>query len=186
MAAPSQMFEHFLDPIKGWWDWACLNYVAKKAPAISWEIPAGRCVSLNSSGYFTTGVTLGAMPMFIFQASDALDVQTPSGTTAAGTFVSAPVFPDGAMMALVGSGSYELSTTEFDRSKVYTRNQYLTALPNNGNAAVGGVLTNVTAGDAALVAYVNPIVGVVSGGRSTNEYNIPTLEFWTVYLPGTV
>jgi hypothetical protein len=186
MAAPSQMFENFLDPIKGWWDWACLNYVAKKASTISWELPAGRCVSLNATGQFTTGVTLGAMPMFIFQASDAFDVQTPSGTTAAGTFVSQPILPVGDMMALVGSGSFELSTTEFNKARTYTRNQYLTALPNDATPSVGGVLTNVTAAAAALVPYVNPIVGVVSGGRSVNEYNVPTLEFWTVYLPGTV
>jgi len=179
------MFENFLDPIKGWWDWNCVNYVAKKASTISWDIPAGRVVSLNASGAFTTGIASSAMGMFLFQGSDALDVTPPSGTTAAGTYVSTPILPDGAMMALVATGAYELSTTAFDRSKTYAPNQYLTAIADDATSTVGGVLTNVrNVGNDPIRPYQDPICGVVSKGRSANEYGVPTLEFWTVYMPG--
>jgi hypothetical protein len=45
-------------------------------------------------------------------------------------------------------------------------------------------LTNVkNAANAAIVLYEDPICGVVSSGESENEYKVPTLSFWTVYLP---
>lgn len=184
MAAPSQMFESFLDPIKGWFSPECLHYVAKKAAAVTFDIPAGRCVSLNSSGEFITGIATKQMGMFLFQGSDALDVTNPSGTTAKGTFVSQAILPNGSMMALVAKGAYELSTTEYDRANTYAVNDYLTGIVANTTAATGGLLTNKNPIDAgALVAGTHAICGCVSKVGTTNEYGIPTIEFWPVYMP---
>lgn len=183
MAAPSQMFESFLDPIKGWFSPESLHTVAKKAAAVTFDIPAGRCVSLNSSGEFITGIATKRMGMFLFQGSDALDVTNPSGTTAKGTFVSQPILPNGAMMALVAAGAYELSTTEYDRAQTYVVNDYLSAGNADTNSVTGGLLTNKNTGGTALVAGTHPICGCVSKINTRNEYGIQTIEFWPVYMP---
>lgn len=183
MPAPSQMFETFLDPIRGWFSPECLHVVAKKAAAVTFDIPAGRCVSLNASGEFITGIATKRMGMFLFQGSDALDVTNPSGTTARGTFVSQPILPNGAMMALVANGTYELSSTEFDRAQTYVVNDYLTGTVADTNAVTGGLITNKNSSAGALVAGTHPICGVVSKINTANEYGIPTIEFWSVYMP---
>jgi len=185
MTAPSQMFEHFLDPLKGWWDWACLNFVAKQSADVEFDIPAGRVVHLNSSGEFVTGQSGVTMPMFLFTGSAAFDVNVPSGTTAAGTFVSQPILPSGEMMALVATGGYELSSTEYDTTKTYAVNDLLTAHPADDDSAVGGVLTNVKVGGGGSTTYIDPICGVVSKIGQRNEYNVRVLHFWTVYLPAS-
>jgi hypothetical protein len=189
MPAPSQMFENFLEPLRGWYEDAALVFTAKLASnlhANAKPLP-GRCVTLNSSGAFVMGMsTLTAMPMFIFQGKEAFDVSTPyEGSTPGGYFVSKNIMPKGMVTALVGTGGYELSTTEYDVSKNYAPNQFLTAWGTEaGQEANWGRLTNVkNAANAAIVLYEDPICGVVSTGEGFNEYNVPTLSFWTVYLP---
>ena len=189
MATPSQMFENFLEPLRGWYEDGALIYTSKMAPdlhASARPLP-GRCVSLNSDGQFVMGIaSLAAMPMFIFQGADAFDVSTPyEGSTPNGYFVSKSVMPKGMITALVATGGYELSTTEFDTSKVYAPNQLLTAWGTEANQQANwGRLTNVkNAANAAIVLFVDPVCGVVSSGRGTNEYGVPTLSFWSVYLP---
>ena len=189
MTTPSQMFENFLEPLRGWYEDGALVYTAKLASNLHANcrpLP-GRCVSLNSSGAMVMGIaSLAAMPMFIFQGRDAFDVSTPhEGTTPSGYFVSKAIFPKGMITALVATGGYELSTTEYDTTRSYAPNQLLTAWgTESGQEANWGRLTNVkNAANAAIVLYVDPVCGVVSSGVGKNEYGVPTLSFWTAYLP---
>jgi len=185
MPAPSMQFENFLDPIKGWFGWNTLNYVAKKSATVTFDpLPAGRCVTINESGDFVTGHLGTQMPMFLFTPSDGLDVSNASGVTAKGYFVSQSVMPGGDMNALVAAGSYELSSTEYDTTRTYLRHDLLRGIRDNTTAALGGLLTNRNIADSAKNApYVDPVCGVVSKHSTTNEYQIPTIEFWTTYLP---
>jgi hypothetical protein len=120
------------------------------------------------------------MPIFLLQNGDDNDVINSGGTT------WYPIGPTGTITGLVGSGSYELETTEFDSARTYAPNDYLRCKSSSNSSTDGGLLTN----DATVAAEAgsgNPtnIVGVVSRGvrkRQSDRNNV--LAFWTVYKPG--
>lgn len=188
MVAPSQMFEHTLRPLKGWFQMAALDKAAKLAAAVTITVYAGRVVHLNASGEFETGVTGRTVPIYVFQGSNLFAVSNP-GTTASGGFMHQPIAPTGVLSGLVGIAGYELETTEFDTNPAvaYAPNQLLTAARANTTQATGGVLSNDRNGAGgsagAVRQYVDAACGVVSDGRSTNEHGVSVLKFWSLYLP---
>jgi hypothetical protein len=178
MPAPDLLFEHGLDVKKGWFDMAALDYDAKLASNVTFEVPRGRVVHLDSNGAFVPGAHNTGVAIFLLNGSSDADVSNP-GTTAAGNFMHQAIAPTGKMSGLVATGGYEISTTEFDASRTYAPNDLLTAAISLTNKAVGGVLTN-----ASVTQYVNPVVGVVSSGATKNHNGIQALSFWCVWLPG--
>lgn len=181
MPNPRQMFDHTLDAIKGWFHMAALDYTAKLSANVTVSIVyAGRCVHVNSAGEFEVGALGSQMPIFLLQNSDDNDVANSGGTT------WYPIGPTGVLTGLVGSGSYELETTEFDSALTYVPNDYLRCKSSANDSANGGLLTNAST-VAAEAGSGNPtnIVGVVSRGvrkRQSDRNNV--LAFWTVYKPG--
>ena len=181
MPAPDLMFEHGLDVKKGWFDMASLDYSAKLASSVSFDVPRGRVVHLELSGgkeVFLPGVSGSHMGIFLLNGATDADVSNP-GTTAAGNFMHKAIAPTGKLSGLVATGGYEISTTEFDTSRTYASGDLLTAEQSLTDVAVGGVLTN-----DGVVQYVNPVVGVVSSGKAKNHNGIQALSFWCVWLPG--
>jgi hypothetical protein len=164
MPAPDLMFEHGLDVKKGWFDMASLDYDAKLNSNVSFDV---------TPGAHNTGVAI-----FLLNGSADADVSNP-GTTAAGNFMHKAIAPGGKMSGIVATGGYEISTTEFDSARSYAPGDLLTAAISTSNATTGGVLTN-----NGVVQYVNPVVGVVSGGKAKNHNGVQSLSFWCVWLPG--
>ena len=180
MPNPSQMFDHTLDAIKGWFHMAALDYTAKISANVTVSTYAGRCVHVNASGEFELGALGSQMPIFLLQNSSDNDVINSGGTT------WYPIGPTGTITGLVGSGSYELETTEFDSALTYAPNEYLRCKSSSNSSTDGGLLTNAST-VAAEAGSGNPtnIVGVVSRGvrkRQSDRNNV--LAFWTVYKPG--
>lgn len=177
MPAPDLMFEHGLDVKKGWFDMASLDYDAKLSANVTFDVPRGRVVHVDSTGAFRPGAHATGVAIFLLNGSADADVSNP-GTTAAGNFMHKAIAPSGKLSGLVATGGYEISTTEFDDSRAYAPGDLLTAAQSLSDAAVGGVLTN-----NAVVQYVNPVVGVVSSGKAKNHNGVQSLSFWCVYLP---
>lgn len=185
MAVPSQMFDHTLDAIKGWFHMAALDYTSKLSSNVTVDVYAGRCVHLNSVGEFELGCLGSQMPIFLLQNGSDNDVSNAGGTR------WYPIGPTGAITGLVGAGSYELETTEFDSALTYAPNQFLRCKSSSNSSTDGGLLTNASVvtleNSSSLGAGTNPtaVVGVVSRGvrkRQSDRNNV--LAFWTIYKPG--
>ena len=168
MTTPAQMYDHELNPLKGWPS----PYAVDKAAAISLEEDQtayrGQVVSLNSAGNFQLGLECGAMALFLLNTSTDYDVVGDDYSLiggAAGT-------PN--MSALAAISSTELESTEFDSNETYAPNTHLTAgAPGDADA---GVIKPGT-------AYTDTLCGVVSDGVYTNEFRRQMLRFWPVWLP---
>lgn len=184
MAAPSLMFEHGIDVAKGWFEPAALDFSAKLSSNVTFDVPAGRVMHVNSAGEFETGVGETDMGIVLIQGSQAYDVAN-DGTTPAGNFMHQAIAPAGTMSGLVCSGAYEIEDTEFDTGQTYAPNELLTATVANTTLATGGVLTNAGSGAGGDVEqFVDPVCGVVSRGEFVNAHGISVLAFWPVWLPG--
>ena len=178
MPAPALPFEHGFDVKKGWFDMAALDYDAKLSSNVTFVVPRGRVVHLNSNGEFEMGAHNTGVAVFLLNGSEDADVSNP-GTTAAGNFMHQAVAPTGKLSGVVATGGYEIDNTEFDSARSYTPGDLLTAVANNTNATTGGRLTNEN-----VTQFVNPVVGVVSSGKHKNHNGVQTLSFWCVWLPG--
>ena len=173
MNAPKQMTAETLNALKGWPSPHALDFPGRLDSAITERVPAGSVVHLNSAGNFAMGVgSNSVMPMFIFQDSDDPDVTNPAPdpSTQRGAFV--PVSPTGVLMALVATGAYELTSTNFKTGQTYNPNTPLTAPTGN----------DPTSGDAGQLEpgtlYTDMIVGLVSRGVVDNGYGFSALAFW--------
>ena len=194
MAVPRQMTAHTLEAHKGWPRPHAVDFTAKLSANVTFDpLFAGRCVHVNDSGEYQTGVpdaSPGAklyMPIFVFQNSDDPDVDNPGGITGAvnddpGGWMA--VAPTGQIMGLVATGAYELETTEFVDTVSYLPNDALKSTNDDSDADVGGKLSKGT-------VYTNHIVGTVSRASSAtapttkNSHGKRVLSFWPVTLPPT-
>lgn len=187
MANPSQMFDHTLDAVKGWFHEAALDYSAKlSADVLKTTTEQGSCVHVNSSGEFELGIASTDMSIFLLNSSDDFDVANDGGD------YWTSVAPTGKMSGLVATGAYELQSSEFDGTPTYAPNDLLCSDDDQTLAGDGGSLDNRdSAADATLTVpwasggTTQAICGVVSSGESTNSHGIAVISFWPVYLPGT-
>ena len=157
---PGQMFDHELNPVKGWPSPYAVDYAAEYADGVT-AVAAGMCCSLDANGKFVLGTGTSAMPVFIFQNQSDFDVRSDVGNIAGGV-----------ASGLVGVGAYELQTTEFD-ADTYAPNDPL-------RSGVDGKLEKGT-------LYTDDIVGIVSAGQTASEHDatIALLAFWPVFIPAT-
>lgn len=160
---PAQMFDHMLDPKKGWPSPYALDKAALPDTGVT-GILAGTGVSLNpANGNLVLGLsTAGAMAMWAFQGQNEFDVNGDVGNIIGGH-----------VNCLVAVGAYELETTEFiGVSFAPQATLTLDAATGKVKAAAGGILGTVD------------IVGIVSAvGPLTNAYGKSTVRFWPVYEP---
>ena len=155
---PSQMYDHELNPIKGWPSPYAVDFAAEYATGVT-GVQAGMVCSLDSTGKFVLAAASGAMPIFIFQNQADFDVSSDVGNISGGV-----------ASGLVGVGAYELQSTEFD-ADTYAPNDPL-------RSGVDGKLEKGT-------LYTDDIVGIVSAGQTDSEHDatIKLLSFWPVYIP---
>lgn len=181
MSLPGQMFDHALNPAKGWPSQNALDFTAKVSANVLYDLVAGRACHLNSSGQLEPGVFARQMGLFLFQGVNDLDVNNQRNDE------WTPISPTGKIACLVAKGPYELETTEFDSAQTYAINDMLRAPSGNGTAAsaTGGVLTNQSVVCAAdLTGNPTAVCGIVSRGVFTNNYRKSVLAFWPIYYPG--
>ena len=190
MANPSQMFDHTLDAVKGWFHEAALDNSAKLSANVTIDpFEQGRVVHLNASSEYETGVANTDMAIFLLNSSNDSDVSNPGGD------YWQAIAPTGKMSGLVASGAYELESSEYRTAGTYNPGQLLAAEVANTTSATGGVLSDQD--DAATALSVpwekdstsatgtdQAICGVVSTGVAANSHGVNVLRFWPVYLPG--
>jgi hypothetical protein len=177
-----------LNLAKGWPHPAALDFTAKPSANVLYDLRAGQCCHLNSSGELEPGVANKQMPLFIFQGVNEYDVNT-AGPAQGAFWV--PVTPGGGIMCIVAKAGVEMETTEFVVSLTYAPNDLLKAA--TGNAASdeqlnAGRPTTSSSGcvrNDSITLYTTAVVGVVSRGVFTNYNNRSVLAFWPVYCPGT-
>lgn len=179
MSLPGQMFDHMLNPVKGWPDMAALDFSARISANVLYDMRAGQVAHLNLAGELEPGVQCLQMGLFMFQGANDFDVNNERNDQ------WTPVSPSGRIMCLVAKGGYELETTEFDTTQAYNPNDTLNAPIGNssGSEFISGVLTSAAPG--ALFTTNLAIVGVVSRGMFTNAYGKQVVAFWPVWFPGT-
>ena len=164
---PGSMFSHLLDVIKGPDKMHRLDFSV--APLGGELIYEGSLCSLNDSGVLVAGCDVGSvakrpMPMFALQSWNDYDANSDVGNISGGT-----------MSALVATGGFEISTTEFDSTASYTPNELLQP---GLTTSLGKVIKSTVA------PYGNEaVVGVVSKGKATNVDGKSMLTFWTMFLP---
>jgi hypothetical protein len=138
-----------------------LQFQAPVAAGESWD--RGALISLNSDGELVKGCADGAMPMYAITASEDYDANSEVG----GMVGAEPA-------AWVGSGAFEIYTTEFLATDNYTPNAYLTPA------------TSTDAGKVKLAAAGHSshlICGQVSQGVKADIYKQDVLYFWTMNVP---
>lgn len=181
MSVPGQMTAKTLNALKGWSaNMNALDYHAKISANVTFNTGAtpvvpGRVGHLNASGEIEMGVSGYQMPLHIMTNSQDPDVVVAGGdpTADVGAFVAG--IPAGQVLCLVGSGPFELASTEYAAGS-YPPNTPLKATVSNSNATTGGQLTTGIAG-------TDTIVGCVSRGIQNNGYGFNSLCFWTVFHP---
>jgi hypothetical protein len=161
---PAQMYDHELNPVKGWPRIHALDKHAEVGSGVT-GIIAGMCLSLDSDGKYQRGCANGAMPLFVFQNQNDFDANSDVGNISGGV-----------LMTLVATGGYELESTEFTGAS-FVPNAPLTVENTAGDDQ--GKL-KVTTIDHAT----DMVVGVVSdAGPITNENGKTVVRFWPVYMP---
>jgi hypothetical protein len=108
------------------------------------------------------------MPIFMFSASDDLDVAiTDAGDPANDKGVFIPISPTGQALGFPANGAYELASTAIIAGN-FNPNDPLTSPDSGANA---GLLTVGT-------MHTNMICGIVSRGVVDNGYGIEAVAFW--------
>jgi hypothetical protein len=185
----AQMFDHMLNPLKGWPHNAALDFHAKPKSGVDFK--AGSCLHVNNNGELELGCKATQMALFSFQGTDSFDVGIGFNTPVGHQWHL--VFPTGHVVCLVATGAYELETTEFYGAGNLTEHaNYVpnTLLRSPTTGADAGKLTYqgvVTAADRAHNVSSNTptaVVGVVSRGVNKNAYGKYVLAFWPVWYPG--
>lgn len=185
---PSQMFEHGIDPVRGFnTDLNHLDCVGKLDADVTFTLPAGRVVhvsAIDSAGkpVFLPGAHNTSPAIFLFQGSDHFDVDNP-GTSAGGIFGHKAISPAGWMSGLVALGGFELEDTEYDSAQDYATGELLTAATALSPTNLSGVISN-QGSSGAVEQFVDPVIGIVSTGVRTNHNGVSVLGFWTAWLPG--
>lgn len=161
---PAQMFDHELNPVKGWPSITALDKSAAIGDGVT-GIAAGMCLSLNSSGKYQRGCPNGSMPLFAFQNQNDFDVNSDLGNLSGGV-----------LMTLVATGGYELETTEF---------LGVSYVPNAPLTCEQSVTADIGKLKVTTIAHATDmIVGVVSDeGPITNDNAKNVVRFWPVYMP---
>lgn len=161
---PAQMFDHELNPVKGWWDMHALDKRVKigtnPVTVVKGMVGYIHPTTLD----YIVGVVNGYMPLFNFQGERDFDANSDVGNISGGY-----------LNALVATGGYELETTEFVSGPAYDPQTPLT-----GAAAADIGKLEPSAGWAGG----DMIVGIVSEqGPRTNDHGKDVIRFWPVFAP---
>ena len=158
MSRPAQMFDHELNPVKGWPSPYAVDKAASPAEGVSWN--GGMVMHLNAAGALELGALGSQMPIFMLQNSTDPDVHQDYGSITGGTGAG-----------IVACGGYEVESTEFVGT--FAPNDLATSPTEGDNAGM------LVPGDQCA----NNICLVVSDAVISNDNNLEVLRGWTVWYP---
>jgi len=163
ITVPVQMFDHELNPVKGWGTNAhAVDKSAEIASGVT-GIRAGMCLSLDTSEKWVRSAPNPAMAGFAFPNQSDFDVSSDLGNISGGNLV-----------CLMAAGAFELETTEFVGSG------FLPNVPLTSHEAVDADQGKL---EVTTIDSSDNIVGVCSAAVFQNEFKKNFLRFWPVYLP---
>jgi hypothetical protein len=163
---PPQMFDHELNPVKGWPQPHALD---KSKPIAAGALTINRgmvCHIDPATNAVKPGAPSNAVAMFAFPGDSDFDVRSDVGNIAGGN-----------MMGLVALGALEVETTEYVGAG-FTPNTPLTVV--NVGADLGKVTPTAYKSGASIVGYVS------DPGPLTNDFRKTVVRFWTAFIPGAV
>ena len=169
MSNPSMYYSHLVQLVAG--PIEPHNLQIGLAPNTSETWNAGALCSQTALFKAVKGCADTAMPLWAINGTSDLDVKVEGSDYGGGVGIGS-----GNVNFYVGTGGYELYTTEYDSA---TANSYV------GNAMLAPA-TGANAGkmQAAAAAYsLHLVCGYVSRGVKANEYGISVLYFWPVCIP---
>tara|TARA_Y100000034_G_scaffold121058_1_gene164806 strand:- start:1320 stop:1913 length:594 start_codon:yes stop_codon:yes gene_type:complete len=184
----TQMYDHILDPVRGWWDERQLSKVLSVSSTNDTQLYAGMCGHLDSSGEFLAGIpdsSATVLPLFLrnsWNASSATgttdnDVRAVSGNISGGSGAPTGEVPDAGVSCLVGTGGYELATTEYDGT--FTVGDPVSAVAFTSADADSGKITQTGSGTAYDALGEKTYVGVCTKDISDNYRGTSMVTFVT-------
>lgn len=179
------MYSHYCEVLHGG-PYTALVKIRPAKTADRDNMVSGRVVSIDSNGDFALGLAnTKVMPLFVLRGTEVPSVYYPGGKT--GTLYDwVPMSGDASnVVALVGSGAFELQSTEFDPDGTYTPNTLLTA-DANGKLKVATFGTDLVLGVCSVhEAKQNYMANWTTGqpARGTNAQGVEVVTFWTVWHP---
>lgn len=179
-AEPTQVFTHMMNLVKGGppSNMGALDHSAKLSADVTFDLPAGRIVHVDSEGEYATGAIGWQMAIILRPRSDDKDVVNYGGSQWVAGF---PEDEQGYLYGYVHSGGFEIETTEYDTALTYAYNEPLRAVAADTNEDTGGILTNASIG--AVAAPTGNVCGIVSKPPYENEYQVNVIRYWSVYQP---
>lgn len=179
-SVPNQVFTHMMNLVKGGppSNMGALDHSAVISSSITFDLPAGRIVHVDSNGEYSTGAIGWEMAIILRPNATDTDVQNYGGDQWVGGF---PGDEEGISYGYVHSGGFEIETTEYNTSLSYAYNDPLRAVAADTTEATGGTLTNATIG--AVGAPTGNVCGVVSKPPAANDYGVTMIRYWSVYCP---
>lgn len=197
----TQMTTHMLDPVRGWWDERQLSRVCPVYNNAT--VVAGSVGFLNENNEFRLGGGSDGknkMPLFARGGTadndarrvegniSAMRATATQGTPAVTGAAGGPV----GISCLVGTGAYELGTTEFVATGILAGNLLMasTGAPGkvanwvaSGGAGADKSLYTATSAASAPV-NTNQVVGIATSGANVkNQYGVGMLYFYVNWWP---
>lgn len=207
----TQMTKNMLEPVRGWWDErqlsrVCPIYNSDTTTTTALDaVVAGAVGYLNSNNEFVLGgggaSGKNKMPLFArgggadfdavrYEGNMAGQRATATQGTAAQAGPSTTVFREVGISCLVGTGAYELGTTEYTGSvtagdllmaSTSTAGKISTFAPSTAGAA-NSLYTLTAAGNA--VPNNNQVIGIATSAAGVkNQYGVAMLYFYVNWWP---
>lgn len=186
---PANLFNHTMDVTKNWDSDHRLDMVASVHTDVTIELYEGRIVHRDANGLWHTGCRADKVSFVLLNDSKAYG----SVHTSQARNPNAGWQGYGKMnrVALCCLQAYEIATTEYDTTKTYAVDNYLTAKFADTDQDAGGLLTNVVPGTSTALTVptrgsgtTKTICGIVSTPPRAFQNQQTLLSFYTVHMPG--